>query len=429
MVEERTETTSPASRAAHVLDPADVPVPLASIDPVGFFPVSTGVAELDRVLGGGLVPGSATVLGGEPGVGKSTLLLQVAIQAATAGRTVLYVSAEESPQQLRHRAQRMGVLPEQLHVSAAIEAGAIEAAVTASEADLVIVDSIQTVHDAELTSAPGSVGQVRACAARLVQLAKRTDLALLLVGHVTKEEGALAGPRVLEHLVDTVLSFDGDRHGSLRLLRATKHRFGPTGELGVLAMTERGLEQVADASGMFLEDRLAGVPGSVVLPTIEGARPLLVEVQALVAETPAPSPRRSAQGIDGGRLAVLLGVLTNRLGLAFGQRDVFASVVGGVRVQEPAIDLALALALISAATDTPLPPGVVAMGEVGLGGEVRQVTRLDTRLAEAERLGFDHALVPAGSNIESTNLIVHRITSVAESLETLGLAKVLRGGP
>jgi DNA repair protein RadA/Sms len=333
------------------------------------------------------------------------------------------VSAEESPHQLRHHARRLGAIPDELHVSAASDVAAIQAAVEACDATLVVVDSIQTIHDADLSAAPGSVGQVRACAARLVQMAKHHDVAVVLVGHVTKE-GALAGPRVLEHLVDTVLSIEGDRNHALRLLRASKHRFGPTGELGVLEMTGNGLRGVPDAGGLFLEDRLVGVPGSVVLPTAEGARTLLVEVQALVTPTITPMPRRSSHGIDSNRVALLLAVLGKRTGRPLDAFDVFTSVVGGVRVQEPAADLAVVLALVSAALGVPLPGGMVVMGEVGLAGEVRQVARLEQRLAEAERLGFDHALVPAGSSLPDSGMIVHRIGTVTEALDAVGLVRV-----
>ncbi len=417
MAEERLE---PAARgdAPVALRDDEVPMPIAEVDSGAFSTTSTGVPELDRVLGGGFVPGSATLVGGEPGVGKSTLLLQVAMAMATGADTVLYLSAEESMAQVRDRAERLGPLPGHLQVSAAQSLPAIEAAVDASGARVVIIDSIQTIHDPGLGSAPGTVGQVRECAGRLVQLAKRRSLVLVLVGHVTKD-GALAGPRVLEHLVDTVLSIDGDRQHALRLVRAVKHRFGSTHELGVLEMTGVGLQGVADASGLFLADRRPGVPGSVVVPTVEGARSLLVEVQALVVRSPLATPRRSAQGVDSGRLALLLGVLANRAGCPLGDYDVFASVVGGVRLQEPAVDLGLSLALVSALVDVALPSDVVVVGEVGLGGEVRQVAGLDRRLAEAARLGFRRAIVPEHHGLgadQASGITLHPVDDLRTAL-------------
>jgi DNA repair protein RadA/Sms len=287
--------------------------------------------------------------------------------------------------------------------------------------DVLVVDSIQTVHDPELGTAPGSVTQVRGCAQALVSMAKQRSLATVLVGHVTKD-GALAGPRVLEHVVDTVLSFEGERRHALRLLRAVKHRFGPTGELGLFEMTDGGMAGVPDPSGLFLGDRSPGAPGSVVVPTREGARPLLVELQALVAASPLAQPRRSAQGVDAGRLALLVAVLERRCGLSLFGSDVYASAVGGVRVAEPAADLALALALASASAGPPLPPDMVACGEVGLGGEVRQVGHTVRRLSEAARLGFTRAVVPASApDVQGIEAV--RVTSVAEAIERLGLSQ------
>jgi DNA repair protein RadA/Sms len=392
LVEERRREHSAANGAAGV--PA--PVPIGKVDGADGCPRPTGIAELDRVLGGGLVPGSATLVGGEPGIGKSTLLLQVLHSLSAAGARCLLVSGEESPQQVRLRAERLEAFSPDLWLLAETNLVAIEAAVDEMRPEYLVVDSVQTLFDPELGSAPGSVGQVRDCAARLVQMAKRLGVATVLVGHVTKE-GSLAGPRVLEHVVDTVLAFEGDRHHALRMLRALKHRFGPTNEIGLFEMTEGGLAGVADPGQLFLADRQPGVAGSAVVPAVEGHRPLLVELQALVAPTRAPVPRRSAQGLDPGRLALLVAVLHRRLDLDLSQADVFALAVGGVRVVEPGADLALALALVSAATGAPLPPDLVACGEVGLGGELRQVGQTRRRLAEAARLGFRRALVPASA--------------------------------
>jgi DNA repair protein RadA/Sms len=382
--------------------------------------VPSGSAELDRVLGGGLVPGSVTLLGGEPGIGKSTLLLQVASEVAKTGMRALYVSAEESPHQVRRRAQRLGALAPRLFLANETAVSSVVAQLDEIDPGLVIVDSIQAVHDSEVGATAGSVAQVRAVAARLVAEAKRRDVTMVLVGHVTKD-GALAGPRVLEHMVDTVLSFEGDRHHSLRLLRATKHRFGPVDELGVFEMVGDGLSAVPDASGLFLADRRPGVAGSVVVPTVDGVRPLLVEVQGLVLETKAPAPRRSAQGVDAGRLPMLLAVLARRAHIDLAPRDVYALAVGGAQLREPGVDLAVVLALVSSAFDHPLPDDVVVCGEVGLGGELRQVSHCARRLAEAARLGFRRAIVPRLSPDPPPRLELLRAATVAEAVELAGL--------
>jgi DNA repair protein RadA/Sms len=377
----------------HTTAEARVPVALTDLTRDAGEATPTGVGELDRVLGGGLVPGSVTLVGGEPGIGKSTLMLQVLAAVARGGRRCLLVSAEESPGQVHGRAERLeAVVPNVWMVAETTMAGT-EAAVQALQPDILVIDSIQTIWDQAIDSAPGSVVQVRACAHQLALMAKAGGPATILVGHVTKE-GALAGPRVLEHLVDTVLSFEGDRHHALRLLRSVKHRFGPTGELGVFEMTGRGLEGVADPAGMFLADRWVGSPGSVVFPSIEGQRPMLVEIQALVVLSPMATPRRSATGFDSGRLALLLAVLDQRAGLSLGRHDVYVSAVGGVRTVDPGADLAVCLALASAITGVPVGDDVVVLGEVGLAGEVRQVAHTPRRLAEAARLGFTRAVLP-----------------------------------
>jgi len=391
-------------------------LPLDAVDPTQSGPVPTGLAELDRVLGGGLVPGSVTLLGGEPGVGKSTLLLQVLASMAGRGAPVLLVSAEESAQQVRRRAERLGPLPAGLMVLATTDLSALPAALVDTAPGLVVVDSIQAVFDPAVAGIPGSLGQVRACTDQVVHLAKLHRVAIVVVGHVTKE-GTLAGPRTLEHLVDTVLGVEGDRHHALRTVRATKHRFGPTGELGLFEMNDTGLAVVTDPYRLLLGDRRPGAPGSAVLPAMQGQRALLVEVQALTSRTASDTPsRRSAQGVDGGRLALLLAVLEQRAGVSVTRTDVFASAVGGIRVLEPAADLALALALASAVTDRPLPPDLVVFGEVGLGGEIRQVPHAPRRLAEAARVGFRHALVPSSCPDGPPGMEVVHVRSLGQAI-------------
>ncbi len=416
MVEER---LGPA--AAALARPAQVARRIADVGIDDVRPTATGVGELDRVLGGGLVPGSVTLIGGEPGIGKSTLLLHAAAGTAAAGVPVLYVSAEESAGQVRSRAARIGALPDSLWLASETDLPTVIGHIDAVGPALVVVDSIQTVHDPALSSAPGSVAQVRECAHRLVTEARERNVAVVLVGHVTKD-GGLAGPRVLEHLVDTVLSFDGDRHHALRLLRAVKHRHGGTGELGVFQMTDAGLEGVADPSAMFLADRRAGEAGSVVVPVLDGGRPLMVEVQALLGPSPLPTPRRQAQGIDGGRLSMLLAVLEQRVGLSVAGADVWVTVAGGVRATEPAVDLGVALAVASAATGVPVAADVVVCGEVGLAGELRQVGRLDRRMAEAARLGFGRVLVPATAPDPPAGCRPVRCAGLDDAIAALGLA-------
>jgi DNA repair protein RadA/Sms len=354
----------------------------------------TGISEFDRVLDGGLVPGSVTLVSGEPGIGKSTLLLQL---VGAWSNTSLYVSAEESAQQVRLRAERIGVTGDDTYLVSAMSLGDIIAAIDKVKPSLVVVDSVQTIADESVESAPGSVTQVRECAFRLVQEAKARNVAVILVGHVTKD-GNIAGPRLLEHVVDTVVSFEGDRLHPLRMVRAIKHRFGTTNELGLFEMTDRGLVGVPDASNLLLADRQHGVAGSVVVPTIDGQRPLLVEVQALTTKVATGvTPRRSSQGVESSRLAMLLAVLERRAKISFASLEVYASVVGGVRLNDPGSDLAICLALASAALDTPVHSDMVALGEVGLGGELRHVTHLERRVIEAERMGFRQVLIPSNS--------------------------------
>ena len=405
------------------LSPSALATRVGDVDASFAQPHPTGIDELDRVLGGGLVPGSVTLLGGEPGIGKSTLLLQL---LAKWPQRTLYVSAEESAQQVRLRAERLAAVQPELWLLPETSLPHILTAIETVRPELVVVDSIQAIADPALPSAPGSVVQVRGCAHRLVVEAKRRGLPVVMVGHVTKE-GGLAGPRVLEHVVDTVLSFEGDRHHALRLLRAAKHRFGPTNELGVFEMTADGLIGVPDASTLFLTDRRAGIAGSAITPTLEGQRPLLVEVQALTsASASGVPPRRSAQGLDAGRLALLLAVLERRCNLALGAHEVFASAVGGVKLTEPGADLAVCLALVSALVNQPLPADVVVFGEVGLGGELRQVAHAPRRLAEAARMGFTRAIVPANSANGVEGISLTRVATVSDALLAVGIGATAR---
>ncbi|KAF0812526.1 DNA repair protein RadA [Andreprevotia sp. IGB-42] len=352
----------------------------------------TGIGELDRVLGGGLVPGGVVLIGGDPGIGKSTLLLQALSLMAAHTRT-LYVSGEESPQQIALRAQRLQLDAGDINLLAEIGLERILITLDQVQPQVAVIDSIQTLYSQALNSAPGSVAQVRECAAQLTRFAKRTGTTILLVGHVTKE-GALAGPRVLEHIVDAVLYFEGDTHSSFRLIRAIKNRFGAVNELGVFAMTDKGLREVSNPSALFLSQHAEPVAGSCVLVTQEGSRPLLVEVQALVDDAHAPQPRRLAVGVEQNRLALLLAVLHRHAGVATSDQDVFINAVGGVRISEPAADLAVLLAIVSSLRNRPLQHKLVVFGEVGLSGEVRPVQRGQERLREAAKLGFTHAIVP-----------------------------------
>ena len=367
--------------------------PIASVPLEGATRIATGIAELDRVLGGGFVPGSVTLLGGPPGAGKSTLLLQAADAVARQpGRTVLYVSAEESATQVRLRAERLQALGDRLLLAATTDATAVLALLAEHAPDLAVVDSVQALAHPDVAGAAGGVAQVRECAAALVAAAKRSGTAIVLVGHVTKD-GTLAGPRTLEHVVDTVCELEGDRHHALRLLRAVKHRFGAVGEVGCLEMAGHGMRSVSDAGRLFLGGTLPGTSGVAVTITLEGHRPLACEVQALVAPTVLPSPRRVASGLDAGRLHVLAAVLHRRAEIDVSHDDVFCSSVGGLRLAEPAVDLALCLAIASSKRGAPIPHDLVCLGEVGLAGEVRTVAQTERRLVEARRLGFTGALV------------------------------------
>ncbi|MDO4901728.1 DNA repair protein RadA [Actinomyces sp.] len=386
----------------------------------------TGVGELDRVLGGGVVPGAVVLLAGEPGVGKSTLLLDVAAKAAAASRErghgpVLYVTGEESASQVRLRAERIGAIDPALLLAAETELGALLGHVQDAAPSLLIVDSIQTIASTQVEGGAGGITQVRAVASALIQVAKERAIPVLLVGHVTKD-GGIAGPRVLEHLVDVVCQFEGDRHARLRLLRAVKNRYGPTDEVGCFDLGERGIAGLADPSGLFLSAARSEVPGTCATVTLEGRRPMPVEIQALVAGTAAGSPRRTTSGVDHSRVAMALAVLAARLRLDTSAADVYVSTVGGARAVEPATDLAVALAVVSAAQNLPTPPGLVAFGEVGLTGEVRATVGVQRRLAEAARLGFDRAIVPLAGSKELRGVEGVHILPVAHLSEAVGAA-------
>jgi len=395
---------------------------LADIDAADMQRTPTGHDELDRVLGGGIVEGGVVLIGGDPGIGKSTLLLQALDSLQRAGQSTLYVTGEESGAQIALRSRRLGLEGSQVKVLAEIQLEKILATLEATQPTIAVIDSIQTVYSDQLTSAPGSVAQVRECAAHLTRAAKSTGVCIVLVGHVTKE-GALAGPRVLEHMVDTVLYFEGDTHSSFRLVRAIKNRFGAVNEIGVFAMTERGLKGVSNPSAIFLSQHSEPVPGSCVMVTLEGTRPMLVEIQALV-DSGGPSPRRLSVGLDRDRLAMLLAVLHRHAGVACMDQDVFVNAVGGVRISEPAADLAVMLAITSSLRGKPLPKGFLAFGEVGLAGEVRPAPRGQERLKEAAKLGFSVAIVPKANMPKKGDkafegLTIHAVERIEQALEVV----------
>lgn len=378
--------------------------------------LATGIAELDRVLGGGLVGDSAILLGGDPGIGKSTLLLQACAAIAQGGRQVLYVSGEESLNQIQLRAQRLGLAKAPLSLSAATSVRDILATIDLAQSpDVVVIDSIQTMFIDSLDSAPGTVAQVRTSAHELIRAAKKRGFALLLVGHVTKD-GQIAGPRVLEHMVDTVLYFEGDRGQYYRILRAVKNRFGATDEIGVFQMNEGGLEEVANPSALFLHERERPVSGAAVFAGMEGTRPLLVEIQALVSPSTMSTPRRATVGFDGARLAMILAVLETRAGMRFADKEVFLNVAGGMKINEPAADVAAALALLSAMLDRPLPAHLASFGEIGLTGEIRSVARADTRLKEAAALGFTQAVIPPSKGANKSARVVNHVDALTRLL-------------
>jgi DNA repair protein RadA/Sms len=385
--------------------------------------ISTGISELDRVSGGGIVPGSAMLIGGEPGIGKSTLLLQLAAQFAKAGRRAIYFSGEEAAAQVRLRAERLGLSSAPLALACETNLSNILATLAEGERpDLVVVDSIQTLWADALEAAPGTVSQVRAATQSLIRFAKAQGSALVLVGHVTKD-GQIAGPKVIEHMVDTVLYFEGDRGHAFRILRAAKNRFGATDEIGVFEMAAEGLREVANPSELFLGDRLASAPGSAVFAGVEGTRPILVEIQALVVPSGLGTPRRAVVGWDANRLSMLLAVIDARCGISFAQHDVYLNVAGGLKIAEPPADLAAAAALMSSISNVALPPHQVYFGEVSLSGAVRPAGHLLTRLKEAQKLGFKQAVLPAAGELDGAGLklTVSRVAHIKELAQTLGM--------
>ncbi|AZS17480.1 DNA repair protein RadA [Paenibacillus lutimineralis] len=396
MVEETEKVVKTQGISSGIFHTKEKPLPIINIESGQEPRILTGIGELNRVLGGGIVPGSLVLVGGDPGIGKSTLLLQTSNEMANSGRKVLYVSGEESVRQTKLRAERLGALSPNLYVMCESSIDGIEEAINEVKPDFLVIDSIQTVYMPEVTSAPGSVSQVRECTARFMRVAKGQGIATVLVGHVTKE-GAIAGPRMLEHMVDCVLYFEGERHHSYRLLRAVKNRFGSTNEMGIFEMNEAGLEEVLNPSELFLSERPLGVAGSTVVASMEGTRPMLVELQALVASTLFPSPRRMATGVDHNRMNLIIAVLEKRMGMFLQNQDAYVNLAGGVKLDEPAVDLAIAVSLASSFRDVPTKPYDVVFGEVGLTGEVRAVSRVEQRVKEAAKLGFKRVILPEKS--------------------------------
>ncbi|MFO7570803.1 MAG: DNA repair protein RadA [Smithellaceae bacterium] len=397
------------------------PMPIDEVPAAEGERTATGMAEIDRVLGGGIVAGSAILIGGEPGIGKSTLMLQVMKNLAVTGHKVLYISGEESASQIKLRSDRIGTAAKDLLLLVEVSLEKILDQIKKVEPAIVVIDSIQTVYSGELMSAPGSVGQVREASSRLILSAKKNGIPVFLIGHVTKD-GSIAGPKVLEHMVDTVLYFEGDSGHAYRIIRSIKNRFGPTNEIGVFEMRDRGLIEVPNPSAFFLAERPENAPGSVVVTSMEGTRPILVEIQALVSHSNLGMPRRTAIGVDHNRVSLLVAVLDKICGLQLGGSDIFINVAGGVRVDEPAVDLGIVSAMASSFLDRPVNPRTVVLGEVGLTGEVRAVSQMDARIKEAARMGFTRCLVPKSNTARLTktaNMDICTITSLRELLENL----------
>lgn len=398
-----------------------VPLPIDEVPATEGERMATGIAEVDRVLGGGIVAGSAVLIGGEPGIGKSTLMLQVMNNLALAGRKVLYISGEESATQIKLRSNRIGAAAKDLLLLIEVSLEKILDQIKKVTPAIVVIDSIQTVYSGELMSAPGSVGQVREASSRLILAAKKSDIPVFLIGHVTKD-GSIAGPKVLEHMVDTVLYFEGDSGHAYRIIRSIKNRFGPTNEIGVFEMRDRGLIEVSNPSAFFLAERPENAPGSVVVTSLEGTRPIMVEIQALVSSSNLGMPRRTAIGVDHNRVSLLVAVMDKICGLHLGGSDIFINVAGGVRVDEPAVDLGIVAAMASSFLDRPIDSRTVILGEVGLTGEVRAVSQLEVRVKEAARLGFSRCLVPKTNAMQLTRMAkmdVCAINTLAELLENL----------
>jgi len=397
------------------------PMPIDAVDIGDEARLLTGIAEFDRVLGGGIVPGTMVLIGGDPGIGKSTLMLQALQGIAAGGRRVLYISGEESVRQLSLRSRRLAAMSSNLYVVSEIDVDAVQTMIASTHPAAIVVDSIQTMYSGDLTSAPGSVGQVRECAMQLMLLAKRKGVTVFLIGHVTKD-GAIAGPRLLEHMVDTVLYFEGDRNHVFRILRAVKNRFGSTNEIGVFEMKEQGLMPVDNPSAVFLSERPEQTPGSVVTASVEGTRPILVEIQALASATNLGTPRRTILGLDQNRVALLVAVMEKKIGLHLMNHDIFMNVAGGVKIDEPAVDLGIIAAITSSFLDRPVADGTVVLGEAGLTGEVRAIGQADIRASEIKKMGFTRCIVPE-SNVkrmaEMDGLALEGVKTVAEAIERL----------
>lgn len=421
LVEELETSSSGNKQVFRIGQGLTKPVPITTIRTQDEPRITTSMSELDQVLGGGIVPGSLMLVGGDPGIGKSTLLLQVSGALSAQNQKVLYVSGEESLRQTKMRAERLGISSEKLLVLAETNAQIIAEHIAREQPKAVIVDSIQTMYQEEISSAPGSVAQVRECTALFMSIAKTKGIAIFLVGHVTKE-GNIAGPRLLEHMVDVVLYFEGDRHHTFRILRAVKNRFGSTNEIGLFEMKETGLEEVPNPSKMFLEERAHGAAGSIVIASMEGTRPVLVELQALISPTSFVTPRRMATGVDHHRVALIMAVLEKRVGLLLQNQDAYINVAGGVKLNEPALDLGIAVSIASSFRDKPTSPYDVVMGEIGLTGEVRGVSRVEERVLEAQKLGFKRAIIPA-KNCEGWNtpegIEIIGVSTVSEALDVV----------
>ncbi len=408
-------------RTRTISGPQSTPVPIDTIELETELRLHTAIQEFDRVLGGGLVPGTLVLIGGDPGIGKSTLMLQALFGLANQGHSVLYVSGEESIRQIRLRSKRLKTVSSNLLVVSEVEVEAILAMIETGKPAVVVIDSIQTMFNGDLTSAPGSVSQVRESTVRMMLMAKKTGIPALLVGHVTKD-GAIAGPKLLEHMVDTVLYFEGDSNHIFRILRAVKNRFGSTNEIGVFEMKDNGLDEVANPSAVFLSERPAGAPGSAVTASMEGTRPILVELQSLASATNFGTPRRTILGLDANRVALLTAVMEKKLGMHLVGYDIFMNVAGGVKVVEPAVDMAIVAAVASSFLDKPIPDGTVVLGEVGLTGEVRAIGHVETRISESRKMGFTRCLIPAGNlkrvpDIQGIDMIgVNTVAEVAEAL-------------
>lgn len=412
------EEATPGNVTVAALTPTSPAIPIVEVDPAASKSISTGIGELDRVLGTGIVPGSVVLMAGEPGVGKSTLLLEVASKWASQGRVALYVTAEESAGQVRLRAERTGALHSTLYLTSEPNLDVVFGHVRELKPSLLIVDSVQTMKASGVEGVPGGVAQSRAVTAALTSLAKTSGIPVLLVGHVTKD-GNVAGPRVLEHLVDVVLNFEGDKHSSLRLLRGIKNRFGATDEVGCFEQQSDGIKEIADPSGLFLSHREETSDGTAVTVAMDGVRPILAEVQSLLVDSPAKNPRRAVTGLDATRVPMVLAVLAARAGKRTSEKEVYIATVGGMKVGEPAADLAVALATASSISGKPLPQRTVVLGEVGLAGEIRRVPQLARRLAEAQRLGYTNAIVPAGERLEIPGMRIEHVADIRAAIQAV----------